>query len=252
MDYFTFGSGKKQLVILPGMSLRPVTPAGEAIASAYSAFAQDYTLWLFDRRTNIPEGYTVRQMAQDTAQVMGALGIERASLFGASQGGMIAQYIAIDCPQLVDKAILASTAACVEQERFRQFFTVQRDLALQNRINELAQHACQTMYCENTLSAYGDVLRASFSGATAEDRAHYAAMAQSILAFDSRGDLKTLACPSLVIGCEGDRVFGLEASLELARRINAQSYSYSAEYGHCVYDEAPDYRQRMLEFLAEN
>jgi pimeloyl-ACP methyl ester carboxylesterase len=47
----------------------------------------------------------------DAAAVMGALGIERAHIFGVSMGGMIAQQMALDYPETVEKLVLACTWA---------------------------------------------------------------------------------------------------------------------------------------------
>ena len=49
-------------------------------------------------------------MADDQAAAMQILGIDKASVLGVSQGGMIAQYLAIDHPGMVEKLILAVTA----------------------------------------------------------------------------------------------------------------------------------------------
>jgi len=56
--------------------------------------AKGYRVYVFDRRKDMPAGYTVRRMAEDTLAVMRSLGIFRADLFGASQGGMIALAMA--------------------------------------------------------------------------------------------------------------------------------------------------------------
>lgn len=50
-------------------------------------------------------------MVDDTAAAMESLHIADADVFGASQGGMIALYLAIDDPKLVHKMILGSTLA---------------------------------------------------------------------------------------------------------------------------------------------
>jgi 3-oxoadipate enol-lactonase len=55
------------------------------------------------------EEYTIRMMADDTAGLMDALGIRRAHVLGISMGGMIAQELAINHPQKVEKLVLAST-----------------------------------------------------------------------------------------------------------------------------------------------
>ena len=56
-------------------------------------------------------------MAHDQARAMASLGLERAAIMGVSQGGMIAQYLAIDFPRLVDRLVIAFSApkanACV-------------------------------------------------------------------------------------------------------------------------------------------
>ena len=52
---------------------------------------------------------TVRDLAADIAKAMDALGIGKADVFGVSQGGMIAQYLAIDRPDKVGKLVLAVT-----------------------------------------------------------------------------------------------------------------------------------------------
>lgn len=54
---------------------------------------------------DIPENYSTRDMAEDQAKAMKALGIANANVMGVSQGGMIAQYLAIDHPELVRKLI---------------------------------------------------------------------------------------------------------------------------------------------------
>src|SRR5213596_3027580 len=52
---------------------------------------------------------TIQEMASDAATFIGALGLEQVDLFGFSMGGMIAQVIAQQEPQLVRRMILAGT-----------------------------------------------------------------------------------------------------------------------------------------------
>ena len=76
-----------------------------------------YKLILFDNkgsgRTDYPsdpgEDFTIRLMADDAAALLDALGIEHAHVMGISMGGMIAQELAVNYPEKVDKLILAST-----------------------------------------------------------------------------------------------------------------------------------------------
>ena len=123
MDYCVFGKGRRNFVILPGLSVKSVMLSAQAVEDAYKVFADEYRVWLFDRRRNMPETYSISEMAEDTAVVMEYLGLEGAYVFGASQGGMIAQVLAMEHPELVRKLVIGSSAARVEsnwQKRGKQ------------------------------------------------------------------------------------------------------------------------------------
>ena len=113
MDYVSFGKGNNVLIMLPGLGDGLTTVKGMALilAMTYKAYARDYSVFIFSRKNDIPENYSTRDMAEDQAKAMKALGIENANVIGVSQGGMIAQYLAIDHPELVKKLILAVTLA---------------------------------------------------------------------------------------------------------------------------------------------
>ena len=108
-DYIRFGSGKKPLIMIQGLNTRGIKGAALSLAYMYRIFAKEYTVYLFDRRPVVYDGITVRDMAADIASAMDALGLRNADVFGTSQGGMIAQYLAIDRPDLVRRLVLAVT-----------------------------------------------------------------------------------------------------------------------------------------------
>lgn len=112
MYYVSFGKGPKNLILLPGLSDGLATVKGKALllAGPYKLFFKQYTVYMFSRKNDMPEGYSIRDMAADQACAMSMLGIEKASVLGVSQGGMIAQYLAIDHPELVEKLVIAVSA----------------------------------------------------------------------------------------------------------------------------------------------
>lgn len=89
MYYVSFGSGRKKLVVLPGLSDGLTTVKGKAwiLSSPYQKFFRDYTVYLFSRKNKMPDGYTIRDMANDQILAMKNIGIEQAYLLGVSQGG---------------------------------------------------------------------------------------------------------------------------------------------------------------------
>lgn len=109
MHYIQFGNGKKTFVIIAGMSMTGISGMGQVVADMYRAFTDEYTVYLFERLSCLPDGYTIRNMADDVAAAMNLLCISDADIMGASQGGMIALYLAIDHPELVHSMVLASS-----------------------------------------------------------------------------------------------------------------------------------------------
>src|ERR1700719_4418655 len=76
--------------------------------------AENYQVVAFDNRgvgqTDKPDiPYSIEMMAEDTAGLLNALGIEQAHLLGTSMGGRIAAALALQHPQQVKSLILVST-----------------------------------------------------------------------------------------------------------------------------------------------
>lgn len=105
MDYVSFGKGSKVLVLIPGLNVKGVKGTAIVLAYMYRIFAKAYKIYVFDKKNDLPEDYTIRDIADDTAFVMMQLGIEKADIFGVSQGGMVAQMLAIYYPQMVNKLV---------------------------------------------------------------------------------------------------------------------------------------------------
>ena len=76
--------------------------------------SEDFTVISFDSRGmggTEPGGgeFSISLMASDAANLLGALGIERAHVLGYSMGGYVAQELALEQPSLVDRLVLLGT-----------------------------------------------------------------------------------------------------------------------------------------------
>lgn len=109
MNVIHFGSGKETVIIISGVSLTGLEGQGEAVAEAYQLFSAQYSVYLFERKKTLKEGYRVEDMAEDISRVMELLHLDSAYVYGVSQGGMIAQVLAIRYPEKVKKLVLCST-----------------------------------------------------------------------------------------------------------------------------------------------
>ena len=235
------------MVILPGLSVQSVMGSAAAIKAQYKIFKDDYTVYVLDRRENPPADYSMEDMARDTAFAMKALGPEGCCVFGASQGGMMAMCMAIDHPELVRKMALGSTAAKMD-DRGREDTKRWIELAQSGDLTALTAELIDSLYSENTIGKYKDMLIHMNDGMTDYDIRRFILQTQALDDFDITGELDRIQCPVLVIGSEGDKVLPPSQSRLIAEALNASLYMYSDEYGHCVFDEAPDYKQRLLDF----
>ena len=250
MDYFRFGTGKIPFVILPGLSVQTVMVLAGAVAKMYASFGADCTVYVFDRRKELPERYPVVQAAHDTAEAIEKLGLADIFLFGASQGGMMAMKIAIEYPELVRKLVLGSTSCRITKEQYR---APARWIALAKagKREELYLSFGREIYPLNVFEQEKDVLIEASKHVTDADLNRFITLAEGIKDF-SAGDPGKIICPVLVTGSADDAVLGAEAYEEIQAKLkgnpNAQFRLYNG-YGHASFDTVPDYRDQMLRFL---
>ncbi len=250
MDYLHFGNENgEKLVILPGLALKSVMGSAEGIISAYALLAKDYDVYLFDHIKEEPDGYTVKDMAQDTLAAFDALGIDRVHLMGVSMGGMVAQRIAIGAPERVSSLILCSTAMNTAHGN-REAFANWISLAAAQNTPALMKAFGESVYTPAFYARYKDAIIASGEGATARDFKNFLISAKAVLSFDVSSEIQKIVCPVLVLGADGDRVLGVQASYDLIEALRCESYIYEG-YGHAVYDEAPDFLNHIAAFLRD-
>ncbi len=248
IKYLTFGSGKKPLVIIPGLSIKSVLLSANAVVNAYSCFNESHTVYLFDRREEMQTGVTVFDTARDIAAAMKIIGIKNADVFGTSQGGMIAQILALEYPELVSGLVLGSSAA--------RLHPLAKDvtgrwcrLAENGKTEELCRDFIAGVYSRDFAQKYGEMLVHMMSDCTKEELLRFAACAHSSDGFDVTDRIGNIKCPILVLGAENDAVLSGDASREIAEITGCEIYMYGEPYGHAVYDEAPDYKDRLIKFF---
>jgi len=210
-----------------------------------------YTIYLFDDRDNIGEGYTIRERAGDVAAEMKTLHIKHANVFGASMGGMVGQYLAIDHPDLVKNMVISATCPCINAQA-RKVISRWRDLATEGNVSTLVHESIRDIYSEEVVNKYGAAFEEGIGSVTDYELDKFVRLSDAILGFDSREDLDRIRANVLVVGSEGDRVLGVEGSRILSNRLGCSTKIYGPEYGHGVYDEAPDHRQGILDFFEMN
>ena len=250
MSYVSFGSGERNLIILPGLSDGLATVKGKALllAGPYRPFLKRYTVYMFSRKDDMPEGYSIRDMAADQARACEALGIRRTAVLGVSQGGMIAQCLAADFPERVEKLVIAVSApSCHDMADVcvREWIR----LAEAGDHKQLMIDTAEKSYSPEKLKTYRKLYPVIGLVGKPSDYGRFLANARAILGFGGVKDPGRIICPALIIGGEEDRIVGAEASRELARMIPESTLYLYPGLGHAAYEEAPDFYRRVFDFL---
>ncbi len=247
IDYITFGKGKKNLIMIQGLNTRDLKGAGLSLSFMYRIFANDYKVFLFDRRQNVTNDITVQDMAADVANAMDVLKIAKADVFGVSQGGMIAQYLAIDRPDLVNKLALAVT---LSRNNDTVQYVVNNWIALteQGKMKELVVDMAAKMYSDEYVKRYKPFMPLLTIFQKPKDVERFVNLAKACLTCNSYNELEKIKCPVLVIGGSKDKVLTGNASEEIAQKLNCDIYMYE-NLGHAAYEEANDFNKRVYDFF---
>lgn len=248
-DYIRFGSGKKPLIMIQGLNTRGIKGAALSLAYMYRIFAKEYTVYLFDRRPVVYDGITVRDMAADIASAMDALGLKNADVFGTSQGGMIAQYLAIDRPDLVRKLVLAVTLSR-NNDTVKQVVGDWIEMAERGDMKRFVLDMAEKMYSETYVKKYRPLMPLLTILQKPKDVKRFVILAKSCLTCDTYDILDKIKCPTLVIGGKQDKVVSGVASEEIAEKLGCALHMYE-NLGHASYEEAQDFNQMVYDFLSE-
>lgn len=242
-----FGYGKRNLVIIAGMSLTGLENKGEQISNAYKLFCKDYTVYLFERIKTLPENYSTFDMASDVIAVTDILKLDKFDLYGISHGGMIAEVLASKYPQRINKLVLCSTVFSAD-ECFKKVSEKWIELCGMEDAVMLNRNFFDVVYSKKFLNGVKDILPVLEKEGTKADMHRFSILSKACVSFNGvTGDIKT---PSLVIGDENDRVFSIESIKLLASKLHAKLI-ITKDYSHAVYDEYDGLKGEIFNFLKD-
>ena len=250
MEYIRFGRGERTLLILPGLGDGLKTVRGTALPMAwmYRCFAKRYTVYVFSRRSQLTPGETTRDMAADLAAAMDALGISRADVLGVSMGGMIAQHLAADYPEKVEKLVLAVTSAGPDPST-EKAIAYWIDLARRGDHAAFMESNLRLIYSDAYYrrSRWMIPLLGIATKPGSYDR--FVIQANACLTHDARASLAAITASALVIGGAEARIITPSSVAALAAEISGAKLHMYPQWGHGLYEEAEDFLPVVLEFL---
>ncbi|WP_026507885.1 alpha/beta fold hydrolase [Butyrivibrio sp. MC2013] len=249
MYYAAFGEGAKILVVLPGLSDGFWTVKGKAwlLAGSYRRFFKDYTVYMFSRKNDLPKKYTIKEMADDQALAMKSLGIDKAMVMGVSQGGMVAQLLAANYPELVEKLILVVTAPYAN-DTIKSVVSKWIDMTSSDTHAALMLDTADKVYTREYNEKNGKYLSlvAGLTKPASYDR--FLSNANAILSFDAREELPKITCPTLIMSGNRDETVGNDAPYELNAGIAGSELMIFDGLGHGLFEEDREFYNKVYDY----
>jgi len=242
------GSGKP-LLLLMGLG---------ADRTAWSPHVDDwersFRCILVDNRgagaSDAPAGpYTTARMADDAAEVLRALDVDRASVVGISMGGAIAQQMGLRHPELVDRLVLTASWAGmnpVSEDVFAELLAARELFSATDFVRRLQLLIWSpSAYAERAAQLRAD--RADPALSVSDDA--FAAQVHACLAHDVRAALPQVVAPVLITCGAADVFTPIAASEELSRLLpNSTTEMFAGGHAH-HWEELDRFNRLCEEFL---
>ncbi len=222
--------------------------------------AKEHTVVTFNNRgVGSSEGHvplTVEEMATDAIAFIEALGYGKVNLLGFSLGGMVAQYIIQQSPQLVDKLILAGTgpAGGVGIENVTKL-TLLDMLHAGVTFNDPKVFLFFTRTKNGKQSAKSFLARLKERTQNRDKAIAISAFRRQLKAIHTYGtqkpvDLSYITQPTLVANGDDDRMVPTSNTEDLAKRIANSQLEIYPDAGHAgIFQYYDQFTKTALEFL---
>lgn len=209
----------------------------------FAALGADHDLVAFDlpghgSSPRLDGPYTFDALASVAARVIASLDAGPAHVVGISVGGMVAQTLALACPDLVRSLTLVATL-CTLTDPVRD---AMRERARVSRADGMAALVAPTLerwFPPAFRERRPDVLDRAAKSVLRHDPAVYAEMWEMIAGLDLAARLPAIACPTLVVAGAEDGNAPVAAGQRIADLIPAASLHALPGVGHFPPLEAP-------------
>lgn len=215
-------------------------------SAAAEALPRDSRTIVFDNRgvgrsSDSDSPYGISELAGDAIRLADHLRVERMDVCGQSMGTMIAQQLAVERPDLVDRIVLCNPFARMSTPAWLALgfgLELRRSGAT---AREMTSYFLPWMFSDEYLSSPGrvDSLLSESADATMMSERCFANRMEILERFDSRPWLSGLAQPTLVIAGEEDRLATPAEARTLAQQLPSGEFALLGG-GHDLPVERPD------------
>jgi len=241
LGYTMEGEGPT-LLLIPGLGA-----TRHIYAPIIPGLAQRHRTVVYDPRgtgeSDVPRGpYSMERLAADCVAVAQAAGSQRFHLFGASMGGMTAEYVAVLHGECIDRLVLAATGP-------GRYNAVPADPAATAALLGMGTHtpedayrrACTVLYSARFQGAQPGFIEAEvgYRAGHLLDPHGFSAQFRASRESDISGRLTEISAPTLVMHGTDDALVPVESARLLVRAIPTARHHFLAGAGHLFFHEDP-------------
>jgi pimeloyl-ACP methyl ester carboxylesterase len=200
------------------------------------------------------EEYTVGRMASDAAGLLRFLGVPKAHVVGVSMGGYIAQELALNHPDLVDRLVLMATS-CGSPRYLELTKDLWDEVAKLAGLppEQILRQGMSFAVTERFWRDFPEAIERSVSIRMENLQPLYAFNRQSAAAmnFDSRDRAHLIRQPTLILAGAQDRVMPPILTEELSKKIPQAQFKVFPNAAHLLFlEEADSVNRVLLDFLS--
>lgn len=250
MDWLRIGNGPLPVVVVPGAAdgLWTVRQTALLLAWRHRHRFRTHRLLILGRREPMPSGFGVERLADDYLHAVERLRWGASTWECTSAGGPIGQWAAARRPDLVRGLILVSTMSRPNQTLLEVLETW-RNLTHARRWTDLYWSMIELNRRPSALARFTPLRPLVRMIPRPRNPQRFVRLLDGLVSVDTRPILPAIACPTLVIGGEADRIVSAELQRELASLIpNSRLVLYKG-YGHAASVEHPDYERATRSFV---
>ncbi len=262
--YNIAGAGTRTVVLIHGagatcrlwsLQMRPLIDVGYKVVT--------YDVRGHGATEGIEGMFTIADLAADLAELLEQIGIdERVFVCGISMGGLIAQEFALAHPEKLRGLVLANTYSFLGEEAVAAATGLSAEALREKGVTaELVYEALKPYLTDDMnvaahMAQAADILLPAGPGRTLFfDDALFQKPAESLKtkastgAFDSRGRIDAIDCPTLIIGSEKDMIVPFAESAYLHEHIAGSRY-VALPGNHVSNQEDPEtFNRLILDFI---
>jgi len=195
------------------------------------------------------EPYTIAGEVADVLAVMDAAGVERATLYGRSRGGMLMQETALSHPERASALVLVATShrgpgSVGWDERVTKAMNFTPEMTREQIFESQAEALAAPGWRERDPAAFARAIEIDLEAPPR--RFAVSRQMAALEGWTSHGRLGAIACPALVVVGEDDGMTPPENSRQLAAMIPGARLEYIAQCGHNPMLEKPEAERDLL------